>query len=124
MSDITTSRAKQVSVDLFNYDSTNFALTYTSLGVPINLTNYSMRFILEDTNGLKICDYVLPQSVNGTFLVRSGASMNILDMSLMFKDIRDVKVKVPKMCRLVQVVTDPDGNVFVHVVYNINIARY
>jgi len=123
MENINTSRAQQVSVDIFNYDNIPLAGTYTSGASPIDLTDYKFEFFLYQ-EGAVIETYTIDAGdLSATYLSKTGAGVNVLNMELMFEDIRDNAVEgVP--LRLVQVVTDDDGKTYAYVIYNINAKHY
>ena len=123
-STINTSRAQQVIVNLFDYDSINLSLTYTDAnGAPLDLTQYKFRFVLNTLNNGFLFEYVINAGdLSTTYLSKTGASHNVLNMQLMFEDLRD-RVNVSQ-AKLIQVVTDTQNLTFVHIVYTINASRY
>jgi len=120
--ELNTSRAKQVNVDIFNYDNIPLSATYTSSGSPINLTDYKFEFFLYQNLSLERNYVIDAGELSTTHLSKTGVDINVLNMKAMFEDIRDKTQHL--IYRLVQVVTDPDGKTYAYVVYNIDAKRY
>lgn len=120
---IDTSRAREVSIDVHNYDNLPLAQTYTTSGVAIDLTGYAFTFYLEQNSTPKKTYSILAGDLVSDFLTKTGADLNVLNMQLMFQDIRD-NIIYGTPVKLVQVVVDNNGNQYVHLVYNINGIKY
>jgi hypothetical protein len=120
---INTSRAKQVNVDIFNYDDIPLAGTYSSGLTPLDLTGFKMQFFLSLKGIAKVTYSIAAGEMETTFLKKTGAGLNILDMQKMWEDIRDHSIQ-DAAYKLVQVVTDPAGKTYVYAVYNINAKHY
>jgi hypothetical protein len=119
---LNTSRAQYVSINLYNIDNIPLAATYTSSGSPIDLTDYKFEFILS-YNGATLKTYLIDSgSLTTEFLSKTGTSINVLNMEAMFEDIRTTSTH--STYKLIQVVTDPDNNTYVHIIYSINAKRY
>lgn len=121
-----TSKAKIVPIIIYNYDNIPLSITYTAKSpvAPIDLTNYSFNFILKN-NKTTVKNYeITAGDLSTAFLSKVGADVNTLDMQLMFQDIRDNHLSQGSEYRLIQVVTDPSNNIYVHIVYVIDVRRY
>lgn len=121
---VNTSRAQSVAVKIYDYDNLPLALTYSTGGTPINLTNYKFEFVLKNGR-TEIETYTIDAGDLSTdFLSKTGASVNVLNMEAMFEDIRDNKVSVGGKYTLIQVVTDTDSNPYAHIIYTIDAREY
>lgn len=127
MSTLDTSKAKTVCLCIHNYDDIPLSLTYSNKNpvTPINLTDYKFEFFLNQ-NKTPVTSYEIDAGVLATgFLTKTGDNINILNMRAMFEDIRDNNLEPGVIkYKLIQVVTDGDGNKYVHVVYIIDARRY
>jgi hypothetical protein len=126
MSDTTinTSRAKRVTVDIYDYDNLPLALTYKTGGVAIDLTDYKFEFFLKDGNQ-QIENYVIEAGdLSTSHLSKTGTGLNVLNMEGMFEDIRDNQVVAGGKYELVQVVTDDNGIPYAHIIYSVNAKQY
>mgnify|MGYP000896496190 FL=1 len=126
MNRFNTSRAVQQPVDIFNYDALPLSLTYTSptSGGAIDLTAWKFEFFLEYAGQRKATYTILPSEMTTTYLAKTGADDNVLNMQAMWEDIRDNKITVKGEYKLIQLATDADGNKYVQVVYLINAGNY
>jgi len=123
MNTINTSRAKQVTVDIYNHDNIPLAGTYTSNAVAIDIIDYKFEFFLYRQNNLIETYTIEAGELSSEYLSKTGDDDNVLNMELMFENIRDNAI-VGVASRLVQVVTDPDGKTYVYITYNINAKQY
>jgi len=128
MENINTSRAQYVSVDIFDYDNLPLSAVYTdksNANAAIDLTDWKFRFILKERESI-IKEYLIDAGdLTSTYIDKTGADLNVLDMKKMWEDIRDAQVKVSEAgYRLVQVVTDDDDETYTHIDYTINGKRY
>lgn len=121
------SRAVTQAVDIFNYDQLPISITYTDpeqSNGPIDLTDVKFEFFLQ-LAGKPIASYSIDKNVmTNTFLSKTGVDKNILNMQLMFEDIRDNKISIQSVYNLVQVVTDADNYRYAQVIYQINVRNY
>ena len=121
---INTSRAKQVDVEIFDYDNLPLSATYTSDSTPINLTNYRFDFYLKRDHLLIKTYSIGAGSLSSTFLNKTGGSVNVLEMEAMWENIQTlVEPERSKLYRLIQVVTE-SSTPYVYIVYNIHAAKY
>jgi len=121
---LNTSRAKTVTVDIYDYDNLPLALTYTSSAVPIDLTDYKFQFILKNGSD-ELETYTLDAGdLSSAHLAKTGADLNVLTMEPMWEDIRDNQVTQGGRYTLIQIVTDPDDNPYAHIIWTINAKQY
>jgi hypothetical protein len=124
MTNLNTSRAQTVVVDIFNLDNIPLSAVYTSGGVAVDLTGYKFVFQLLEKD-VKKKEYTLDAGVLATaFLSKTGADVNVLNMEAMFQDIQGLVIPSMDLYRLLMVVTDPDNKTYVHIIYKINARRY
>lgn len=122
------SRAALVNININDYDQIPLTLTYTDttdpmVPVPIDIRTYAFSFDLKAGNTNPVVkNYPLAPAGSSAFLSVTGADHNILDMSLMWADIKSI-ITFDGDYRLIQLVTDNLGNSFVHVIYTINAKR-
>lgn len=125
---IDTSRAKEVPITFFDYDTLPLVVTYRDKSipaspVPIDLTNYKFEFILKN-NATIVANYsIAAGSLTSAFMTKQGSSHETLNFQLMWQDVRK-KVKPGQSVRLIQVVTDTTNNPYVHLVYLIDAKQY
>lgn len=127
MATLNTSRAERVTVDIYNYDNLPLALTYTT-GTPavaVDLTDYQFEFILNSKAGVELASYsIYAGDLSTDYLSKTGDDVNVLNMEAMFEHIRDNYITEGERYTLIQVVTDDDGNPYVHVIWTINAKQY
>lgn len=123
------SRAKNVTVNMNDYDDIPLTLTYTDSTDPNDVQPIDIRpwaFSFDFKTGEEPAvkkNYLLPASGSSDFLAVTGNFHNVLDMTLMWKDIKLTQVAFNGQYRLIQLVTDNLGNKFVHIIYTINGQR-
>lgn len=117
---IDTSRAQEVSVDMYNYDDIPLALDYTIDNVPADLLPYKFLFIVEQ-NSKELTNYGIDAGeVSNLFLVKDGS---VLSMQGLFEDLRN-KMLSSVPAKMIMIVTDEEDKTYVHIVYNINANKY
>lgn len=121
---LNTSKAKTVVVDLFDYDNIPLSAVYTSATVAIDLTQYKFQFLFKERDTLRKTYTIDAGELSNSFLSKTGAGTNVLNMEAMFEDLRGLVLPGATQCRLLQVVTDPDNKTYVYIVYQIHADRY
>lgn len=117
---IDTSRAQEVSVDIYNYDDIPLALDYSIDNVPADLLLYKFLFIAEQ-NGNELVSYSIDAGeVSNDYLIKDGS---VLSMQGLFEDLR-TKLLYSTPVKMIMIVTDEEGKTYVHLVYNINANKY
>jgi hypothetical protein len=123
------SRAAKVSITINNYDQIPLSLTYSDNSnpgspTPIDIRTYAFSFDLKAANSdVVMKNYALPAGGPSTdYLAVTGTDHNILSMAGMWNDIK-VEVPYSGQYRLIQLVTDNNGNQFVHIIYTILVQR-
>lgn len=122
------SRAARVTIDINDYDQIPLTLAYTDTSdpnapAPIDIRTYKFSFDLKaGTTTPVVKNYTLLPDGSSAFLSVTGDAHNILDMSLMWADIKTT-ITFNGDYRLIQLVTDTLGNSFVHCIYTINAKR-
>lgn len=117
---IDTSRAQEVTVNIFNYDDLPLALDCSVENVPVDLLPYKFLFIAEQ-NGNELAAYGIDAGeVSNDFLVKDGS---LLVMQALFENLR-TKMLYSTPVKMVMIVTDDEGKTYVYIVYNINANKY
>lgn len=120
-----TSNAVRQPVDIYNFDQLPLSLKFTDANsAPIDLTNVKFEFYLQAGKVSKKTYTIDKNQMTATYLAKTGADKNELNMQAMFEDIRDTIVPKLEPHELVQVVTDADDYTYVQVVYQINAGKY
>lgn len=129
METLNISRAQTVIIVLNDYDKIPLTLTYNDFTdpnnpTPIDIRPWAFSFDFKTANSKAVTkNYPRPSGGPDTeFLAVTGADNNVLDMSGMWMDIKSL-VTFNGQYRLIQLVTDTNGNSFVHMIYLIN-AQY
>lgn len=127
MSIVNTSRAQEVTVELYKGNDIPLTLVYTDVtsdpAVAINITDYKFDFLLKQGEK-EVATYSIDAGdTSSTYLSKTGSDHNILNMQFMWEAIRDA-VTLLKQYTLVQTVTDSDGKTYVHIVYKIDARTY
>ncbi|MEO0312287.1 MAG: hypothetical protein RIQ89_1944 [Bacteroidota bacterium] len=121
---INTSRAKKVDVNISDYDNIPLSMrlydTSVTPKVVIDISSHGFTFYLKQGKTEKKAYTLLSGQASGDFLSRVGTE--ILNMQLMWQDIRDI-LKTGTG-RLIMVVTRPDTTVYTYIVFNINGKQY
>lgn len=128
MSEINTSRAKNVTVRIYDYDNLPLSATYSDKTdplniIPIDLTDYKFEFVFKIGSTTKKTYSINAGDLTSTFINKTGADLNIIAFEAMWEDLRPL-AKQGLVNRLIQVVTDTTGNPYVHIVYNIDARQY
>lgn len=127
VTEINTSKAKQVIVNINDYDNIplSFMLYDTSVDpkVLIDLEDYGFNFYLKDKADTRQTYSIAAGDLTSTYLSKTGATNEVLNMQLMWQHIR-TKCVVGAKYRLIMEVTRPDLSVYVFIVYNINASNY
>lgn len=121
---INTSRARKVDVNFSDYDTIPLSFKLNDISVtpkvPIDLSGYGFSFHLKYGEQEKKV-YPIAAGQNSTdYLSRPTAF--VLDMKLMWDDIRDNYFNQGN--RLIMVVTMPDSQIYTYIVFNINGSKY
>lgn len=117
---IDTSRAQEVSVDIYNYDDIPLSLDYSVDNVPEDLLPYKFVFIAEQNGNNLVTYQINAGEVSNDFLVKDGS---VLVMQGLFEDLR-TKLLYSTPVKMIMIVTDDEGKTYVHIVYNINANKY
>lgn len=127
MNRLNISQAQVVDITINDYDQIPLTLTYMDNSNPmapaaINLNGwaFSFDFKLPGSQAVKK-NYTLPVGGPATaYLTVTGTDNNVLNMEGMWQDIKDNQVAFNGTYRLIQQVTDNNGNIFVHIIYQIS----
>lgn len=127
MATINTSRAKEVTVNISDYDNLPLSLTMYDISVSpkvvIDLSAYKISFDLKEDVNLKANYTINASELSTAFLSKLGSSHEVLNMQLMWENIR-TKCLTGIVFRLIMSVTRPDGTTYVYTVYKINASNY
>jgi len=124
---INTSKAKDVPVNLKNYDSVPLSLVINEVSggtkTPKDLTAYRFDFYLKK-NGADIKTYTLDAGdLSSDYLSKTGDDNEFLNTQSMWENIQTI-AKPGADYRLVWRVTQPDGLKFVYINFIINAGQY
>lgn len=129
MDKLNISRAKKVTIDINDYDPIPLTLAYVDSSdpahpIPIDLRTYGFSFdFKQGQTATAKKNYSLPPAGSSDFLSITGDDHNILDMTLMWADIKANQTTFNGQYRLIQLVTDNNGYSFVHLIYYVNADR-
>lgn len=125
---INTSRAKSAEVRMKDYDTIPLSAVYKDVSIPgsptpIDLTNYKFEFFLK-----LMADLIHTYSINAgvltsDFLEKTTVDKNVLNMQLMWEDIRP-RLSFGSEYRLIMLVTHPTGEKYVHINYHVIGGNY
>lgn len=124
---INTSKAKQVTVNISDIDNIPLSFIMYDTSVPpkvaIDLEDYAFNFFLKDKADTKQTYTIDAGDLTSTYLSKTGASNEVLNMQLMWQHIR-TKCVVGAKYRLIMEVTRPDLSTYVFIVFNTNASNY
>lgn len=124
---INTSKSKEVTVNISDYDNIplSFKIYDTSVDpkVVIDLTDYKFSFALKQENIQKALYEIAAAEMSTAFLSKTGTSNEVLNMQLMWEDVR-TKCVIETKYRLVLVVTRPDATIYTYTVFKINAINH
>lgn len=125
MSTLNTSIAKSVDVPIFDYDNLNVVHKFRkqSDNTVIDLTAYKFEFFLKDGVNVIVSYSINAGVLSNSYLSKTGASHETLNMKLMYEDIR-TKINLGFNYELIEAVTDGAGNTFVYLVHKISGGRH
>lgn len=128
MSTINTSKSKEVTVNISDYDNIPLSIiTYDTSVEPkevIDLTGYKFAFYLKQDNLHQKASYVIEAAeMNTAFLSKTGTSNEVLNMQLMWEDVR-TKCSAGTKYKLIMVVTRPDATTYTYAVFKINASNH